>query len=112
LAVSFRVACTPRRYDRQTGQWIDGTTNFFNVKAYGNPAQNFVESVGKGARVIVVGTIRTESWVPAEGGPVRSRQIVVADEIGPSTRYATTRLEKVASATSTSATEPTDEAPF
>jgi single-strand DNA-binding protein len=42
VAVSFRVACAPRRYDRNSGQWTDGTTSFFTVKAWGSSAQNFV----------------------------------------------------------------------
>jgi single-strand DNA-binding protein len=94
VAVSFRVACTPRRYDRSAGEWSDGTTSFFSVKAWGTAAQNFVSSVVKGDRVIVLGSVATETWTPKDGGGDRSRQIVVADEMGPSTRFATARPEK------------------
>ena len=110
VAVSFRVACTPRRFDRNSGEWVDGTTSFFTVKAWGPAAQNFVSSVVKGDRVIVLGTIRTETWTPKDGGSDRSRLIVVADEMGPSTRYATAKPEKAQRASGDGAE--TDEAPF
>ena len=72
-----------------------GTTNFFNVKAYGALARNFVASITKGDRVIVIGMIRTETWSPQDGDPDRSRQIVVADETGPSTHCTTAWPEQV-----------------
>jgi single-strand DNA-binding protein len=101
VTVSFRLACTPRRFDRTSGQWVDGTTSFFTVKAWGALAQNFTSSVVKGDRVIVIGTVRTEAWTTGENEP-RSRQVIVADELGPSTRYATAKPVKV--------TGPADEA--
>jgi single-strand DNA-binding protein len=92
---NLRVATNPRRYDRHSSQWVDGETNYFNVEVWNAPAQNVAESFAKGDRVIVLGTIRTKTWTPDDGGAKRSAIIVVADEIGASTRYATAKPQKV-----------------
>ena len=85
---NLRVASNPRRFDRQSGKWVDGTTSYFDVEVWYGQAVNVVQSLTQGDRVIIFGTIRTKSWQPEEG-PRRSKQVVVATEIGPSLRYAT-----------------------
>ena len=56
---SFRVASTPRRYDRSSGRWVDGDTHYFGVSCWRGLAQNVMESVTKGMPVVVVGRLRS-----------------------------------------------------
>jgi single-strand DNA-binding protein len=91
---NLRVATNPRRYDRQSGQWVDGQPSYFDVEVWYGPAENVAESLGKGDRVVILGTLRTKTWTPAEGGPERSKFVVVASEIGTSLRFATAKPVK------------------
>ena len=105
---NLRVAANPRRLDRGSGQWLDGETNYFDVEVwYG--AENVAESVAKGDRVIIFGTIRTKTWQPDEGSARRSKFVVVATEIGTSLRYATAKPVRSARAEDAPDTE---EPPF
>ncbi len=89
---TFRVAVTPRKPDGQGG-WTDGGTSFFKVVAWRQLAEHVAESLGKGDRVIVTGTLRTNAWETPEGEK-RSVIEVQADEVGPSLRWATAKPEK------------------
>lgn len=62
LLTSFRLASTPRRPDRQTGEWVDGTTTWYSVVAWRNLADNIAASLSKGDPVIVHGRLRTVAW--------------------------------------------------
>ena len=88
---SFRVAVTPRV--REGEQWRDGETSFFRCTAWRSLADNLAESVGKGARVIVVGRLRQRSWETPEGDK-RTVVEVQAEEVGPSLRWATAKPER------------------
>ena len=59
---SFRLGSTDRRYDRATGAWIDGNTNWFTVQGYRQLAGNIGCSIKKGQRVIVMGRLKMRSW--------------------------------------------------
>ena len=59
---SFRLGSTDRRYDRATGAWVDGNTNWFRVQGYRQLAGNIGCSVKKGQKVIVVGRLKLRSW--------------------------------------------------
>src|SRR6476661_317170 len=59
---SFRLGATDRRYDRASGTWVDGNTNWFTVQGYRQLAGNLGCSVKKGQRVIVVGRLKMRSW--------------------------------------------------
>ena len=89
---TFRVAVTPRKPDGQGG-WTDGETSFFKVVAWRQLVEHVAESLGKGDRVIVTGTLRTNAWETPEGEK-RSVIEVQADEVGPSLRWATAKPEK------------------
>jgi single-strand DNA-binding protein len=89
---NFRVAVTPRRPDGKGG-WEDGDTSFFQVTAWRSLAENVAESLTKGARVLVYGTLRQRSWETPEGDK-RSVVEVQADEVGPSLRWATAKPER------------------
>ena len=88
---NFRLAVTPRV--REGEQWKDGETSFFRVNVWRQQAENVAESLTKGARCIVIGRLRTRSWETPEGEK-RSVTEVEADEIGPSLKFATTKVER------------------
>jgi single-strand DNA-binding protein len=82
---------TPRV--REGDQWRDGETSFFRCTAWRSLADNLAESVGKGARVIVVGRLRQRSWETPEGDK-RSVTEIEADEVGASLKWATAKVER------------------
>ena len=90
--VNFGLAVNRRWQNRQTQQWEE-QTSFFNVIAWGEMGENVSESLGKGARVIVAGRLEQRSW-ETEEGEKRSIIEVVADEVGPSLRWATAEVKK------------------
>jgi single-strand DNA-binding protein len=78
--------------NRQTGQWEE-RTSFFNVVAWGELAENVAHSLPKGCRVVITGRLEQREYQPEEGEK-RSVIEVIADEIGPSLRWATATVEK------------------
>src|SRR5437660_1543039 len=90
--VKFRVAVN-RRYKDQAGEWKDGETSYFTVNAWRTLAENVAESLTRGANVIVVGRLQQRSWETQEGDK-RTVVEIEADEIGPSLRWATAKVEK------------------
>jgi single-strand DNA-binding protein len=88
---NFRLAVTPRVRDGD--QWKDGETSFFRVNVWRQQAENIAETLQKGTRCIVVGRLRTRSWETPEGEK-RSVTEVEADEIGPSLKFATAKIER------------------
>jgi single-strand DNA-binding protein len=87
---SFGLAVN-RRY-QQNGEWKE-QVSFFNVVAWGDMGENCASSLVKGARVIVTGRLEQRSWETPEGEK-RSVVEVIADEIGPSLRWATAQVER------------------
>ncbi len=90
---NFRVAVSRRVKDDATGQWKDAETSFFRVNAWRSLGENVAESLTRGSRVVVVGRLRSRSWETPEGD-TRSAVEIEADEIGPSLRWATAKVEK------------------
>ena len=88
---NFRLAVTPRVRDGDS--WKDGETSFFRINVWRQQAENVAETLQKGARCIVVGRLRTRSWETPEGEK-RSVTEVEADEIGPSLKFATAKVER------------------
>jgi single-strand DNA-binding protein len=91
---SFTVASTPRTFDKQTGEWKDGEALFLRCNIWRQAAENVAESLTRGARVIVNGRLKQRSFETREG---EKRTVVEldVDEIGPSLRYATAKINKV-----------------
>lgn len=89
----FTVASTPRTFDREAGQYRDGTAMFMRCSAWRQLAEHVAESLGKGARVIVSGRLRQFDW-QTDQGEQRSMLAVEVDEIGPSLRFATAKVTK------------------
>ncbi|MBZ4014638.1 single-stranded DNA-binding protein [Streptomyces purpurogeneiscleroticus] len=69
-AARFRMACTPRRFDREQGRWTDGTTSFYTVRAWRTLADNLAASVAVGEPLVVRGrlTVREGEHPPERGG--------------------------------------------
>ncbi|WP_309117767.1 single-stranded DNA-binding protein [Saccharothrix sp.] len=101
---NFTVAANDRRYDQQQGRWIDGDATFLRCTLWRQPAENLAGSLGKGARVLVTGTLRQRSYETDQGEKRTVMELDVA-EIGASLRWATAKVTK-ATRTST----PTDDA--
>ena len=87
-AANFTVASTPRTFDKQSGQWVDGDPLFLRCTVWRDYAEHVSESLSKGMRVIVQGNLRASQWTDKQGNNRTTYQIDVA-EIGPSLRYAT-----------------------
>lgn len=92
---NFRVASTPRRYDAQSGQWVDGDALFLTCNVWRQAAEHVANSLNKGDRVIVNGRLRQRSFETREGER-RSVFEVEVDEVGPSLKYATAQVQKTA----------------
>ena len=91
---NFTVASTPKRFDKQSGEWKDGDALFLRCNIWRQPAENAAETLTRGMRVIVTGRLRQRSFETREG---EKRTVVEleADEVGPSLRYATAKVNKV-----------------
>jgi single-strand DNA-binding protein len=90
--VNFTVASTPRTFDRQSGEWRDGDPLFLRCSLWRQPAENVSESLTKGTRVIVTGRLKQRTY-EVEG---QKRYVTELDveEIGPSLRFATAKVNK------------------
>lgn len=78
---SFRVAATPRRRDKASGEWSDGETLWFNVTVWRALAEHCVTSLTKGDKVVVTGRLSSNSWV-GKDGVVRPGLQVDASAVG------------------------------
>jgi len=90
---SFRIASTPRFLDKATNEWKDGDGLFLTVNVWRQMAENCAESLVKGSRVIVQGRLKQRSYETKEGEK-RTVYEVEADDVGPSLRNATARVNK------------------
>jgi len=91
---NFTVASTPRTFDRQSNEWKDGETLFLRASVWREAAENVAETLTKGMRVIVQGRLKSRSYETKEGEKRTVMELEV-DEIGPSLRYATAKVNKV-----------------
>jgi single-strand DNA-binding protein len=92
---NFTVASTPRTFDKASNEWKDGETLFMRCSLWREAAENVAESLTKGMRVIVTGRLGQRSY--DKDGEKRTVVEMQVDEIGPSLRYATAKVTKVAS---------------
>jgi single-strand DNA-binding protein len=89
---TFGLAVNRRWQNRQNGEWEEATS-FFDIVCWRDLAENVSESITRGARVVVTGTLQQRSWETPQGEK-RSKVEVVADELGPSLRWATAKVVK------------------
>ncbi len=90
---NFTVASTPRTFDRQSNEWKDGETLFMRCSIWRDAAENVAESLQRGARVVVTGRLKSRSYETKEGEKRTVIELDV-DEVGPSLRYATAKVNK------------------
>lgn len=90
--VNFGLACNRRWFDKQANEWTEEVA-FFDIVCWRDLAENVAESVTKGTRLIVTGRMEQRSW-ETDNGEKRYKMEVIADEIGPSLRWATAQVSK------------------
>ena len=90
---SFRLASTPRTFDRQSNEFKDGESLFLTCSVWRQAAENVAESLQRGTRVIVSGRLKQRSYETREGEK-RTVYEVDVDEVGPSLRSATAKVTR------------------
>jgi single-strand DNA-binding protein len=112
---NFTVASTPRSFDKQSGEWKDGQALFMRCNIWRQPAENVVETLTRGDRVIVTGRLTQRSFETREGEKRTVVELEV-DEVGPSLKYATAKVVKASRdggrASAPAAAAADDDAPF
>ena len=91
---NFTIASTPRAFDRDSGQWVDGDPLFLRCSLWRDAAENAAESLTKGTRVIATGFLKSRSYETKEGEK-RTVWGIEADHIGPSLRRQEAQVRKV-----------------
>ncbi|MFF7179860.1 single-stranded DNA-binding protein [Streptomyces sp. NPDC008121] len=89
----FRIASTPRTFDRQTNEWKDGESLFLTCSVWRQAAENVAESLQRGMRVVVQGRLKQRSYEDREGVKRTVYELDV-DEVGPSLKNATAKVTK------------------
>ena len=90
---NFRIASTPRNFDRQTNEWVDGEGLFLSCAVWRQAAENVAESLQKGMRVVVQGRLKQRSYETREGEKRTVYELDV-EEVGPSLKYATAKVTR------------------
>ncbi|MFC5744982.1 single-stranded DNA-binding protein [Actinomadura rugatobispora] len=90
---SFRIASTPRYFDRQSGEWKDREALFLTCNVWRQAAENVAETLQRGMRVIVQGRLQQRSYETQQGEKRTVFEIEV-EEVGPSLRNATAKVNK------------------
>ncbi|MBT2506701.1 MULTISPECIES: single-stranded DNA-binding protein [Streptomyces] len=89
----FRVASTPRIFDKQTNEWKDGEGLFLTCSVWRQAAENVAESLQRGMRVVVQGRLKQRSYEDREGVKRTVYELDV-EEVGPSLKNATAKVTK------------------
>ncbi len=90
---NFTVASTPRTLDKATNEWKDGDALFLRCSVWRQAAENVAESLTRGMRVVVQGRLKQRSYETKEGEK-RTVYEMDVDEVGPSLKYATAKVNK------------------
>jgi single-strand DNA-binding protein len=90
---NFRIASTPRQFDRQANEWKDGEALFLTCNDWRQTAENVAESLTKGMKVIVQGRLKQRSYETREGEK-RTVFEVEVDEVGPCLTFATAKVNR------------------
>ena len=91
---NFRIASTPRTFDRQTNEWKDGDALFLSCAVWRQAAENVAESLTKGMRVVIQGRLKQRQYETREGEKRTVVELEV-EEVGPSLKYATAKIARV-----------------
>jgi single-strand DNA-binding protein len=90
---NFRIASTPRTFDRQSNEWKDGDALFLSCSVWRQAAENVAESLQRGMRVVVQGRLKSRQYETREGEKRTVFEIDV-EEVGPSLKYATAKVTR------------------
>ncbi|MQM28142.1 single-stranded DNA-binding protein [Glycomyces albidus] len=93
----FRIASTPRTFDKESNQWKDGEALFLTCSVWRQYAENVAESLSRGTRVIVQGRLKQRSYETREGEKRTVYELDV-EEVGPALRFSTAKLNRSGSA--------------
>ncbi|WP_394280136.1 single-stranded DNA-binding protein [Microbacterium sp.] len=88
VVASLRVASQDRRLDTKSGEWVDGTTSWYDVSAFRGLGENVLASIRRGQRVIVTGGLTIRRW--ESGDKAGTSAEIVASAIGPELKFGTT----------------------
>ena len=102
---SFRIASTPRTFDKQANEWKDGDALFLSCSAWKSLGENVAESLTKGMRVIVQGRLKQRSFETKEGEKRTVVELEV-EEIGPSLTFATAKVTRAAKGQNSGQSQP------
>lgn len=91
---NFSIASTPRTFDKNSNEWVDGETLFLRASIWREAAENVAESLTKGMRVIVTGRLKSRSYEDKKTQEKRTVIELEVDEIGPSLRYANAKVNR------------------
>jgi single-strand DNA-binding protein len=75
VVATFRVGCTPRRYQRKTDTWVDGDTQWYTVNAWRGLAENCDRSLRRGDPVVVHGRLNAQTWTNSAGVEITSFEV-------------------------------------
>ena len=89
---TFGLAVNRRWQNRQTQEWEE-QVSFFDVTCWAQLGQNVSDTLVKGSRAIVSGRLEQRSW-ETDQGDKRSKVEIIADEVGPSLRWATAEITR------------------
>lgn len=94
---SFTIASTPRTFDKNSNEWKDGEALFLRCSIWRQAAENVAESLTRGMRVVAQGRLQQRSYETREGEKRTVIELQV-DEVGPSLKYATAKVNRTARA--------------
>lgn len=89
---NFTVASTPRSFDKQRNEWVDGEAMFLRCSVWRTQAENVAESLERGMRVIVQGRLKCRSY--EKDGEKRQSWEIDVEEVGPSLMFATAKVAR------------------
>lgn len=92
-ACNFRLLSTPRSFDKQRQEWVDGETLGLNCTAWRQLAENCAESLTKGMAVVVTGRLKSRSY-EAKDGSKRTVFEIDVEDVGASLKFATVTVQK------------------
>jgi len=104
--VAFRIGSTQRRYDKESNSWVDAYTNWYHVSAFRTLAEHALQSLRKGDRVIVTGTLRLRTWENDSRSGVSAD--IDAHAVGPDLRWGTTVFTRTGRAAEGGDARPSD----
>lgn len=90
----FRIASTPRTYDKQQSKWVDGESTFLSCSVWRQAAEHVAESVTRGTRLVVTGRLKQRSYEGREGQQ-RTVYELDCDEVAVSLTFATAKVNKM-----------------